>query len=122
MTRRAPHVRSAGLWEFPGGKIEAGETPRGALARELREELAITVEVGAFLGRGVAEVGERTIVLDVYETTWTDGELCLSDHDQTRWIDSGGVKALDWAAADVPVLDALVRRLEGDRPKIDGRA
>ena len=122
VTRRAPHVRSAGLWEFPGGKVEPGETPRAALARELREELAIDVEVGAFLDRGVAEVGERTIVLDVYETTWIDGELRLSDHDQTLWIGSGGVDALDWAAADVPVLDALARRLGGDHPKIDGSA
>lgn len=114
VTRRAPHVPHAGQWEFPGGKVEASESPQGALRRELLEELAIDVEVGTFLGQGRADLGDRVIVLDVYCCRWLDGELTLSDHDVVRWIGSSEIESLDWALADRLVLDALRTMLEGD--------
>ena len=107
VTRRAAHVRSPGRWEFPGGKVEPGETPRAALERELQEELAIDVQAGDFLGRGVAEQPERTLVLDIYCCRWLGGQLSLSDHDAVRWIQASQIDDLLWAEADVPVLPAL---------------
>ncbi len=98
-------------WEFPGGKVEADESPEHALARELYEELGARIEVGAHLGRGTAENGGRTIVLDVYAATWIGGELHLAEHAQIAWCDARQLEALDWAAPDVPIIPAVQRAL-----------
>lgn len=121
VARRAAHVANAGFWEFPGGKVEAGEDPRLALEREIAEELGLIVQVGAFLGRGEASpTTDRTIVLDVYLAGLRDlGEgpaaepPWLTDHDEVRWITATDIDALVWAAADVPILPALRSRLGG---------
>ncbi|MCB1033841.1 MAG: (deoxy)nucleoside triphosphate pyrophosphohydrolase [Acidobacteria bacterium] len=100
-------------WEFPGGKLEDGEGPEAALRREIREELDLTIEVGEYLGRGTARAEGRAIVLDVYRARILDGELHLREHRQARWLSAGELEpgALDWAAADVPVLSAVRRAM-----------
>ena len=100
-------------WEFPGGKIEAGEDPRQALAREIREELALEIAVGAWLGRGTHEEGGRRIVLDVFTATVVAGEIRLAEHRRAGWFRASEIDDLDWAAADRPVLPALRRLLAG---------
>src|SRR5436309_12864179 len=81
--RRSQPVQLAGGWEFPGGKVEDGESDAAALVRELREELDVTVEVGAQLGAAA----DGPIRLTLYAATLVDGDpKPLQDHDELRWL------------------------------------
>ncbi len=111
--RRGEAMDQGGLWEFPGGKVEAGERPEEALARELREELGVECEIGPWLGRGESRVGERRIQLDVYRARMRSGTPSPREHAELRWIGPDEIDALQWAAADIPILPALRAALVG---------
>lgn len=115
ITRRSERMTHALKWEFPGGKIEPGESPAEALRRELREELGLEIAVGDHLGQGVGHLGDRTILLDVYESEWVGGELTLSEHHEYGWFGADEVSSLDWPEADRPILPALEARLLRNR-------
>ena len=99
-------------WEFPGGKVGPGETARTALRREIEEELAATIEVGARLGRGVDDSSGVRVELDVYLAWILEGEIRLAEHRACGWFGVEALQALDWAAADRPVLPALIAWLD----------
>jgi 8-oxo-dGTP diphosphatase len=82
ITRRAPGQNLAGHWEFPGGKIESGETPEECLARELLEELAVQVTVGDKFGESIYDYETGSIRLIAYYTDILAGEINLSVHDR----------------------------------------
>jgi 8-oxo-dGTP diphosphatase len=111
VAQRGPTMSAAGRWEFPGGKVEAGETPREALARELREELGIEVAIGRRLGRGEARGGSAQIVLDVYAASLLRGEPRIGEHSAVAWLPGAELADLDWAAPDVPIVPAVVAAL-----------
>jgi 8-oxo-dGTP diphosphatase len=108
VAQRGPTMSLAGKWEFPGGKVEAGEEPQAALVREIAEELGLQIDVGVLLGSGSAQVGSLVVHLDVHAATITSGVLALREHAQVRWATSDQISHFDWAEADVPCV-ALVQ-------------
>ncbi|WP_431943950.1 (deoxy)nucleoside triphosphate pyrophosphohydrolase [Micromonospora marina] len=97
----------AGRWEFPGGKVEPGETEVDALARECAEELGVRVAVGARVGRDVRMAHGRS-VLRVYAARLLHGdEPKALEHAELRWLSAAELDSVDWLPADVPIVAAL---------------
>lgn len=110
--RRNPERSAGGLWEFPGGKVESDETPEQALSRELQEELAIDVRVGALIDRSTSEVAGKTIELSCYEASLIGPDPSAStDHDAMTWVQVDQLHELDWAPGDIPIIQRLPRTL-----------
>lgn len=101
----------ARLWEFPGGKIEAGETARQALVRELTEELSIEVEVAptAFLSNEY-EYDFAKIHLSTFVCHLKEGVPKLSEHLEVKWLPIYELDQLKWAPADIPTVDKLMNQ------------
>ena len=106
-----------GLWEFPGGKVDPGETPESALVRELREELAVEVEVGPPLFPVIWNYGERVIRLLPFYCHITGGKLRAMEHEELRWCLPRHFGDLRWADADIPILREIVTHL-GQKGKL----
>ena len=96
-------------WEFPGGKIEDGETPEYCLKREMEEEFEIDVSVGKFLGESIYHYDHGTIKLLAYRTFWKDGTISLKAHDDYQWVSLDQLQEYDFAPADVPFVEKLRR-------------
>ena len=105
--RKKPGKPLEGHWEFPGGKIEPGETPEQALEREIREELNLIAEVGQKVTTTTYEYDFATIELTTFYCTLVDGDLRLTDHDDTKWVTSTEAAHLTWAPADIPAVEAI---------------
>jgi 8-oxo-dGTP diphosphatase len=93
----------AGLWEFPGGKVEAGETPEAALVRECREELGIEIEVAALVGEVDIAIGR----LAVYRARLVGGEPTPREHRELRWLAPDQLDDVPWIDADRPLVERL---------------
>ena len=106
LTRRAPGQALAGFWEFPGGKVEHGESSRQALVRELREELGVEAVVGERVGFGTVESEGRLVVLEGLVAHWEGSLGPVPFHDQVAWVDPRAVDRSTLASADHPLLDA----------------
>lgn len=96
-----------GKWEFPGGKVEAGESPREALKRELREELSIDASVGRALTVVHHDYAQFSIELHPFLAEIQEGVPHPHEHAEIRWVTMDEAADLDWAEADVPVLAEL---------------
>ena len=110
--RRAHPPALAGLWELPGGKVEAGESLETAAVREIVEELGCTVEVTGILN-GTSPIGDD-LELRVVLARLAGGDPVPHEHDAVRWLRADELDEVTWAAADVPFLDPL-RDLMGSR-------
>lgn len=105
--RRAPGKSTAGKWEFPGGKIDDGETPELALVREIREELGISISVNGLVDRSVTPVGDLDIDLACYLVSSAEVPSHSTDHDELRWLPIDALASVDWAAPDLPAVAIL---------------
>ena len=98
----------AGQWEFPGGKIEAGETAEHALEREILEELEITIEVGDALPASSYDYDFGTVVLHPFRASILSGVINLTEHPEGRWVSRRELPRLQWVPADIPIMQALL--------------
>lgn len=97
----------AGRWEFPGGKIEAGESPRHALARELREELGVEVQGARPLGQFAYSYADRSVEIDLWLVTQFSGEPSGLDGQALRWVTPVELSTCDLLEADQPMIEPL---------------
>lgn len=95
------------LWEFPGGKIEPGETGEQAIIRECREELGVTLKVDSFFMDVTHEYPDRTVHLSVYNCSLTDGEPVMLEHNDMRWITASECSEFVFCPADIEIIRRL---------------
>lgn len=96
-----------GGWEFPGGKLEAGETGEQACVREIKEELGVAIENLEFLYTAEHDYDSFHLSMDCYICNIASGEIHDSEHENLRWLDRESLWSVDWLPADIKVVEAL---------------
>jgi 8-oxo-dGTP diphosphatase len=114
IARRAGSQPLAGKWEFPGGKVETGESVEACLARELAEEFGIKVAVGAFAAEAIHRREVGTFHILAHRTTWLSGDIIPVDHDQWAWAEPEALLGYDLLPADIELARHLIEKGFGE--------
>ena len=109
IAKRASLKTHGGRWEFPGGKIEEGETPEIVLERELYEELNIKTSIGPHIMNSFHEYEDFKIKLMAYEVTHLNGEFTLSEHDEIAWVTPAQMESYHMSGADLSIIGHLLQ-------------
>ena len=110
IARRAGSQPLAGKWEFPGGKVETGESVQACLARELAEEFGIAVLVGEFAAEAIHRREGESFHILAHRTTWLTGDITPADHDRWAWAGPDDLLAYDLLPADVELAKCLIEK------------
>lgn len=97
----------AGSWEFPGGKLEPGETAEAAAVREIKEELEVDIHVDSHLITIQYDYPEFHLTMHCFLCTMADEDLVLTEHLAAKWLGAADIDSVDWLAADIQVIDAI---------------
>ena len=100
-----------GQWEFPGGKIEAGETPQEALVREIKEELETTIQVGDLIYTIEHDYPTFHLSMDCYWCDIVEGELKLLEAESARWLSKEELYDVKWLPADILLIEKIMKNL-----------
>ena len=109
--QRPDSGETAKKWEFPGGKIEVGESHEGALIREIQEEFDVRITVGPLVLTVTHQYQTFLLIMHAYQASIVEGYLTPQEHIDTRFLTSRELYTVDWAPADIPIVKAVERRL-----------
>lgn len=110
-TTQRGYGKFKGGWEFPGGKIEAGETPEEALKREIMEELETEISVGELIDTIEYDYPEFHLSMDCFWSEIISGKLVLKEHEDARWLTREKLDDVQWLPADITLIEKLKRNL-----------
>jgi 8-oxo-dGTP diphosphatase len=115
VTQRGPGMKQPFKWEFPGGKMEPGESEENCILRELEEELQISVTLTGRLKACTHNYGDFQILLIPFTAVYDSGNITLFEHMNFAWLSPDELPKLDWAPADVEVMEAVLEYLKNSQ-------
>ena len=113
ITQRSEAMSQPLLWEFPGGKLEAGETEQDCLVREVAEELSISITPQQRLKPALYTYPDKIVELIPYTCTYNSGTISLLEHLKYEWVKPEILRTYTWCPADIPIVEDYLQHLQG---------